>query len=108
MSDPTSFATRSRRAPGKLCIGSLGVNEVLMTIVVHAAAFFELSGEDAVDPDAALKQLEWIHWELERLDPDAKQALIAFVRAEAETTDDPRYRAFLLEFPTALGLLDEK
>jgi hypothetical protein len=24
------------------------VNEVLMTIVVHAAAFFELSGEDAV------------------------------------------------------------
>jgi hypothetical protein len=29
------------------------VNEVLMTIVVHAAAFFELSGENAVDPDAA-------------------------------------------------------
>jgi hypothetical protein len=84
------------------------VNEVLMTIVVHAAAFFELSGEDAVDPDAALKQLEWIRWELEQLDWDAKQALIAFVRAEAEATDDPRYRAFLLEFPTALGLLDEE
>jgi hypothetical protein len=84
------------------------MNEVLMTIVVHAAAFFELSGEDAVDPDAALKQLEWISWELERLDPDAKEALIAFVLAEAEAERDPRRRAFLFEFPQALGLRDEE
>ena len=79
-----------------------------MTIVVDAAAFFELSGDDAIDPDVALKQLEWISWELERLGSDEKEALIAFVRAEAEETDDPRRRAFLSEFPTALGLVDEE
>jgi hypothetical protein len=84
------------------------MNEVLMTIVVHAAAFFELGGDDVIDPDTALKQLEWMHWELDRLDPDEKEALAAFVLAEAEAERDPRRRAFLFEFPRALGLRDEE
>jgi hypothetical protein len=37
-----------------------------------------------------------------------KEALIAFVHAEAEAERDPRHRAFLLEFPQALGLRDEE
>jgi hypothetical protein len=84
------------------------MSEALMQIVVHATAFFELSGEDVIDPDIALKQLEWIHWELERLDPEEKETLVAFVVAEAEATRDPRVRAFMLEFPKAMGLRDEE
>jgi hypothetical protein len=85
------------------------MNEVLMRIVVGAAMFFEGSGEDVIDPDVALKQLEWIHGELDRLDSGERNALVAFVHAEAEAAnDDPRYRTFLLEFPKAMGLRDEE
>jgi hypothetical protein len=84
------------------------MNEVLLQIVVHTTAFFELSDKDVIDPDVALKQLEWIHWELDRLDPDEKETLVAFVLAEAEATRDPRVRAFLLEFPQGMGLRDEE
>jgi hypothetical protein len=78
-----------------------------MRIVIDASAFFELSGDDVIDPDIALKQLEWIHWELERLDPDEKETLIAFVLAEAEAANDPKLRDFLSGFPQAMGLRDE-
>jgi hypothetical protein len=85
------------------------MNEALMRIVVGVAMFFEGSEDDVIDPDVALKQLEWIHWELDRLDPGEREALVAFVHAEAEAADDdPRYRAFLLEFPKAMGLRDEE
>jgi hypothetical protein len=83
------------------------VNEALMRIVLDAAAFFELSGDDVVDPYIAVKQLEWISWELKGLDPSAKDAFVSLALAEAEATQDPRYRAFLLEFPEGLGLRDE-
>ena len=83
------------------------VNEALMRIVLDAAAFFELSGDDVLDPDIAVNQLEWISWELKRLDPSARDAFVALALAEAEATHDPRYRTFLLEFPEGLGLRDE-
>jgi hypothetical protein len=83
------------------------VNEALMRIVLDAAAFFELSGDDVVDPDIAVKQLEWISWELKQLNPSARDAFVALALAEAEATQDPRYRTFLLEFPEGLGLRDE-
>jgi hypothetical protein len=44
-----------------------------------------------------------------RLDPGEREALVAFVHAEAEAADDdPRYRAFLSEFRKAMGLRDEE
>ena len=54
-----------------------------------------------------MNQLEWISWELKRLDPSARDAFVALALAEAEATHDPRYRTFLLEFPEGLGLRDE-
>ena len=82
------------------------MNEILMRVVVQAAAFFELCDDDVLDPDIAVKQLEWVSSELQRLDPEAKEALIAFAQAEAEATDDPSYRAFPFALPDGLGLLD--
>jgi hypothetical protein len=39
----------------------------------------------------------------------ARERRWLFVHAEAEAADDdPRYRAFLLEFPKAMGLRDEE
>ena len=78
-----------------------------MRVVMQATAFFELCDEDELDLQVALRQLEWISWELQRLNPAERDALIAFVHREAEATDDPDYRAFLLKFPQALGLVDD-
>lgn len=75
-----------------------------MRVVVQAAAFFELCDEDVLDLRVAVKQMEWISWELRQLDPQERDALIAFVDAEAQATNDPRYRQFLQEFPAAFGL----
>jgi hypothetical protein len=52
------------------------MNEILIRIVVDASAFFELGDEDVIDPDVAVKQLESIRWELQRLDPDEKKPLL--------------------------------
>ena len=79
-----------------------------MRVVVQAAGFFELCDDDVLDPDIAVKQLEWIAGELHKLDPKEREALVAFVLREAEATNDPRYRAFLLSFPDAFGLRDEE
>jgi len=79
-----------------------------MRVVVQAAAFFELCDEDELDLQVAVRQLEWISWELRRLDPAERDALLAFVQREADATGDFDYRAFLLEFPEALGLLNDE
>jgi hypothetical protein len=78
-----------------------------MRVAVQSAAFFELCPDEVLDPDLALKQLEWIASELHRLDSDARDELVAFVQEEARATDDRRYRTFLLEFPQSFGLRDE-
>jgi hypothetical protein len=38
------------------------MNEALMRKVVGVAMFFEGGKDDVIDPDVALKQLEWIYW----------------------------------------------
>jgi hypothetical protein len=51
------------------------VSEPLMRVAVQAAAFFELCPDDVLDPGLAVKQLEWISSELQRLDSDLSDAL---------------------------------
>jgi hypothetical protein len=97
--------TADARAPSESA--DAPVNEALMRVILDAAAFFELSGDDVLDPDVAVKQLEWISWELKQLDRSARDAFVALALAEAEATHDPRHRTFLLEFPQGLGLRDE-
>jgi hypothetical protein len=78
------------------------MNEALMRIVVGVAMFFE--GARRRPQTARMDPLG-----VGRLDPGEREALVAFVHAEAEAADDdPRYRAFLLEFRKAMGLRDEE
>jgi len=81
------------------------VSDALLRVVVQAAAFFELVDEDVLDQQTALRQLEWMSWELKRLDPKERDELLRFLRTEADRTDDAAYRRFLFEFPRAFGLV---
>jgi hypothetical protein len=80
------------------------VNELLMRALLNALAFLDLSGDDEVDPDSALKVLEYAGYLLNQLDQADKQALLAFVGREAATERPGPHRDFLLAFPDAFGL----
>jgi hypothetical protein len=75
-----------------------------MRIVLRTAAFLELCGDDVLDPDVAVKQLESIAAELQGLDSEARDELIELALREAEAAYDPAQRDFLLSFADAFGL----
>jgi hypothetical protein len=80
------------------------VNEILMRAVVEAAAFFELSSDEVVDSDAAVKQLESMDALLRRLSAGEKRELVAFAEAEADRVSSDEYGEFLRHFTEAVGL----
>jgi hypothetical protein len=80
------------------------VNEILMRAVVEAAAFLELSPDEVLDPDFAVKELESMVYLLGQLSEDEKRQLVAFTRTEAERASSVDYREFLRQFPEAMGL----
>ena len=59
------------------------MNEILMRVVVEAAAFLELAADDVLDPDVAVKQLESMAYLLGQLNESEKRQLVAFTQAEA-------------------------
>jgi hypothetical protein len=80
------------------------VNEILMRAVVEAAAFLELSPDEVLDPDLAVKELESMAYLLGQLTESEKRQLVAFTRAEADRVSSDDYRAFLRRFPEHIGL----
>lgn len=89
---------------------SLGVDPVVAALI-HVASFLELSGDDAVDPDAATKAMEHLGFYLGRL-PARKIAAIReqldriAAHAQAQGWDQEAVE-FLAEFMTNFGLSDE-
>jgi hypothetical protein len=75
-----------------------------MRAVVEAAAFLELSPDEVVDADSAVKQLESMAYLLGQLSESDQQHLVAFTQAEAERVPSQDYRDFLRQFPEAMGL----
>ena len=75
-----------------------------MRALVNTLAFLELSEDDVVDPDSAVKVLEHAAHLLGELDASDKDALRSFVAHEAAGEPDGPRRDFLLDFPEAFGL----
>ena len=77
------------------------------TLVLDALAFLELSGDEVVDPDAAVGLTESIAATLKALAPAERQEFIDFVEAQAQAAanrNDVRVSRFLHSLPDALGL----
>jgi hypothetical protein len=49
-----------------------------MRIVIDVLCFFELSGDDVIDPDIAVQQMESIAYYLKRLSTEDKAEFSAF------------------------------
>lgn len=80
------------------------MNEILARALLDAAAFFELSPDEVLDPDIAVKQLESMAAALGQLSESDKRQLVAFTQAEADRVSSDDYRDFLWQFPQAMGL----
>jgi hypothetical protein len=83
------------------------MNRLLMSIVLDALAFLELSGEEVVDPDAAVGLTESISATLKALAPADRMEFLEFVEAQARAAamrSDERVSQFLHSLPEALGL----
>lgn len=65
------------------------LSEHLMRSLLYAALFFETSGEEECDLDLAVKQLENIAAELEKLTPSEQEELRRFAHEEAERDPSP-------------------
>ncbi|HEX4141482.1 MAG TPA: hypothetical protein VHY09_14125 [Candidatus Methylacidiphilales bacterium] len=66
------------------------MNDNLMTIVLEALAFFELAGEELVDPGAAVEQTEGAVRTLGRLSPEEKKEFAAFARRYADDEESTK------------------
>jgi len=84
------------------------MNERLMRALLDQAAFLELSGDDVIAPDAAVRQLEEIAAAMQSLLPEERAALLACSRRLADEErerngDAPRVH-FLMSIGQRLGL----
>jgi len=85
----------------------------LAQAVVESAAFLELSGDDVIDPDAAVQAQEAIVSALDEATDEEKKALLFYCRecaAQILTSASPtdlKKRDFYLGFGEAFGITDE-
>jgi hypothetical protein len=78
-----------------------------MTVVLEGLAFWQLAGDDAVDPDAAEEQADGAMSELRRLGAEDRAAFVNFIAAyadEEEKQRGPRERIqYFRALPRQLG-----
>jgi hypothetical protein len=87
------------------------MNSVLVRAVVEALAFLELSSDEAIDPDAAVKAMEEISYRLQALSKRDKATFCKMVRALADDLtregDSQERIDFVRSIPFGSGLEDE-
>ncbi|WP_157520111.1 barstar family protein [Herbidospora daliensis] len=74
----------------------------LAELVMDMAWFFESCDDSVVDPDDAVKQMEWISHKLGTLPTEARTRLIALIDERAES--EPELREFLQSLAENSGL----
>lgn len=84
------------------------MNRILMEAVIDLAVFLELSGDDVLNPDVAISQLELLAATLQGLTQDERKELIKYVEdlaaSEKSKGGSEDLVNFLTSFPEAMGL----
>lgn len=82
----------------------------LCSAIIDAARFLELSGDDVIDPDAAVVALEDMGATLQSATQAERQAFISACQSEAtrlKMAGDSQAGEFVGGLPSAMGLSDE-
>lgn len=82
------------------------MEEAVLRALVDCLDFIENSADDVIDPDAAVRALESVGYELRALPADAQVALADRILALADDATDRR-ASFLRSLPEALGLASD-
>jgi len=81
-----------------------------MRAVIQSAAFLELSGDDIIHPDAAVRELESLSESLQMLNATERKVFADFAARYADSelkANQPQQRVeFIRSLPQALGLVD--
>ena len=84
----------------------------LCRAIIWSSCFLELSDDDVIDPDAAVKALEDIAAALQEATDDEKTAFVIACREEADKlVGNPAYTKtaeFIRSLPVAVGILEEE
>lgn len=86
------------------------MNEILMRLVAENLAFLELTDEELIDPDIAVRQLESITDSLQKLSKDERLTFLRFVDdmmiPEARAAHNQEAAELYGRIGEDLGLLD--
>jgi hypothetical protein len=80
------------------------VNRVLVQIIAELAMFLEFADDATLDPDAAVKQLEDLAFQLQQLPAADRIEFIRLLNEVAGEWPGERERQFLLDLPEAVGI----
>jgi hypothetical protein len=75
----------------------------LMRVAIESAVFLGVSGDDVVQPDAAVSQLEGIASTLQELDGTGREEFLTFIREIAMAEERLTGRTPRVEFLLSLG-----
>ena len=80
------------------------MNDAVLQALVDCIAFIELSPDDVIDPDAAVRALESVSFVLGKLPQEEQVALARRIVQLADRETDGGYAAFIRSLPEAIGL----
>jgi hypothetical protein len=80
------------------------VNRILVQVIAQVALFLEFADDATLNPDAAVKQLEDLAFQLQQLPPGDRMEVIRLLSQLAEEWPSERERQYLLNLPEAIGI----
>jgi hypothetical protein len=86
------------------------MNEHLMRAIIQQAAFLQIIGDDVIDPDAAVRELEGLAETLRHLSAAERKSFVDFANRyadfEQKKGQTEEYVNFVRSFPDGIGLID--
>ena len=80
------------------------MNQTLVQVIAQRAVFLEFADETTLHPDAAVKQLEALAFQLQQLTPTERQEFIRMLSEVADEWPTERERQYLVNLPAAIGV----
>jgi len=80
------------------------MTRVLVQVIAQVAVFLEFADEATLHPDAAVKQLEALAFQLQQLTPTERQEFIRLLSEVADVWPTERERQYLLNLPAGIGV----